>query len=244
MGDSLTVNLNSLVADLDADGLNLCHRFSVDYLADSMPNLSLPAKSCELLLIGNYGNALWQAMPAACLSRPHPVDSFTTDCVTRALEKQVAKDSWSLLFPHTPDDINLSLQQLGALAGWHHPSPLGIGINKNLGLWFAYRAVVVLNVQLNELPPVRRPWSEESPCIACEYTPCVTACPASALTSDKSPDLTACVNHRITSESSCASTCLARVACPVAPQWQYQSKQLAYFYERSLPSLKQWVASG
>ena len=242
MSLSPKLNLNSLIADLEDCGLNLCSRISFDYLADSMPDLATQLECRELLLIGNYGNALWQTMPASYLSRQHPVDSYTADCVTRMLERQIPIDSWSLLFPQTPENIKLSLQQLGALAGWHHPSPLGIGINKDQGLWFAYRAVVALNVALNDAKAGQVQWSRESPWLTCEQAPCLTACPASALKLKENPDLNACAGHRLTDNSSCASTCIARVACPVAPQWQYQSDQLAYYYERSLASLKLWIA--
>ena len=160
--------------------------------------------------------------------------------MTRLLQGRLSAASWSLLFPQNPGAV--SLQTLGRLAGWHHPSPLGIGINQNTGLWFAYRAVVGLNVGL-EGELVRRMPDTESPCVSCDNPPCLTACPADALEVGKPPDLGACVSHRVTAESSCASTCLARVACPVATQWQYKSDQLAYYYERSLPSLKAWVST-
>jgi len=242
MSDTPLLNLNSLKSDLETAGLNLCTAFSAEYLADSMPELALLSETQHLLLIGNYGNVLWQVMPKEYLTQEHPVDGYTADCITRLLQDRLSAGSWSLLFPQNPSVVSVSLQALGRLAGWHYPSPLGIGINQNTGLWFAYRAVVALNVALEDVLMQRMP-DAESPCISCEYRPCLTACPAGALEVGKPPDLSACVSHRVTAESSCASTCVARVACPVATQWQYKSDQLAYYYERSLPSLKAWVSA-
>jgi len=84
--------------------------------------------------------------------------------------------------------------------------------------------------------------SGESPCLSCEAKPCLSSCPALALSRDSNPDLTACVSHRVAPASDCASTCLARLACPIAPQYKYSDDQVAYFYGRSLTSAMRWVA--
>jgi len=81
----------------------------------------------------------------------------------------------------------------------------------------------------------------QSPCLSCADTPCVHSCPADALEVGAVPDLKACVSHRIQDGSSCANTCIARTACPLAKDLQYSEDQLAYFYGRSLASAIRWT---
>lgn len=250
------VPFESLVSQLDEAGLNLCTPFSIAHLADSMPNLGIfdqpgphqrdaasfrPAGYKNILLIGSAGKKLWQAMPAEYLQRDDPVDEYSIDCVNRVFEECLPSGSWQFLFPESPSGIEISLQKLGSLAGWHHASPLGIGINGQYGLWFAYRAVVAIESEIVSAEKTGY-LSGDSPCLSCDAKPCLSRCPAQALTSDGNPDLSACVSHRLSTASDCASTCLARQACPIAPQYKYSGDQVAYFYDRSLASVRRWVA--
>ena len=83
--------------------------------------------------------------------------------------------------------------------------------------------------------------ASEWPCLNCETTACLSHCPAEALTLGSDPNLDACVSHRLADDSSCASTCLARLACPVGSGFRYSDRQTAYFYNRSLVSVMRWV---
>ena len=259
------VPFEPLAGKLDDAGLNLCVPFSIDDLAVSMPGMRLPAQTSDIqtvqagdaqagsamsgrgrfrtiLLIGNAGKKLWQTMPAAYLQREHPVDEYSIDSVRRVLDQFLPADGWQFLFPQVQPGMEISLQELGRLAGWHNPSPLGIGINHRHGLWFAYRAVLAIESEITGYERLDPEFSE-SPCLSCDAKPCLTRCPAQALGSGSHPDLSACVSYRVQPASDCASTCLARTGCPVAPQFQYSDDQIAYFYDRSLESVKQWVAS-
>jgi hypothetical protein len=52
--------------------------------------------------------------------------------------------------------------------------------------------------------------------------------------------MNACADHRLQPDSSCAKTCLSRVACPIAPEHRYSDDQLAYHYSRSLETIREW----
>lgn len=195
----------------------------------------------SLILIGNSGRQMWQQMPAAYRNRKNPVDEYAHDTVHAVMSAHLPEHDWQILFP--ADDISTDesppLQQLGALAGWHHPSPLGTGINSKSGLWFAYRAVVGVGSELTASDIAET----ESPCVSCVDQPCVQACPAAAIDYRKMPDMRACATYRLQPLSPCADSCLARLACPVAVDNQYSKAQLAHHYRRSLPSLRAWLES-
>lgn len=191
----------------------------------------------SLLLIGNSGTALWQKMPANYLQRENAVDEYTEDTLKQILPTVFPDAHWQILFPAADGGKVPNLQKLGSLAGWHHPSPLGNGINQQCGLWFAYRAVVGIDLSLTPSKPL----AGDSPCLSCVDTPCIDACPASALAVRQVPDMAACVKYRSEPKSACAQTCLARLACPVATDRRYSDDQISYFYRTSLSSLQRWV---
>ena len=200
--------------------------------------LKVSSSMKSVLLIGNSGATLWDAIPPGYFERENPVDEYTSDMLQDLLTAEFPGRDWRILFPADADSDAPNLQQLGRLAGWHHASPLGNGINQKSGLWFAYRAVVAVDV----LIPPSAPQIGDSPCVSCTDTPCIAACPGTALQIGEAPDLSACVHYRSEPESSCAQTCLARLACPVATHCRYSAEQIRYFYKRSLPSLQRWVA--
>lgn len=229
------MNSENLRRSLDSAGLNL---FSV-LDSGATGDVSVPPDCQSVLLIGHSGDALWQQMPASYLSRRDPVDEYTADTVARLLKQHCPGNDWKILFPsQSPANAEPNLQNLGRLAGWHNASPLGNGIHPRYGLWFAYRAVVALNENLLSGPKL----PGNSPCISCEGTPCIAACPADALSFGAQPDLKSCVEYRSAQDSVCADRCVARLRCPVAAEWRYSDQQIKYFYGRSLPSLQEWVA--
>lgn len=251
MNKRFTIDLSTVADRLEKTGLNLCAAFSAVSLADSMPELVLPGRSDHLLMVGNVGADLWQHLPQDTISNTHPVDTYTWECITQVLGDYLPAAHWQILYPNSISKDSqtnessaaarpISLQELGALAGWHHPSPLGIGVNAKHGLWFAYRALVAVEADITGIEPIAAP-SAESPCLSCADTPCLTQCPAGALTLGQNPDLAACVAHRLSENSACERTCVARLACPVGVEYKYSEDQISYFYDRSLTSVKRWA---
>lgn len=210
-----------------------------------------------LLLVGNGGGRLWQTMrEKSALAGADPVDRYSQRQVIDCLNRHVHGGRWWLLFPvpgrlpeageknrHTTRAdadppasdsriLNLStplpLQRLGQIAGWHSPSPLGLGINTEFGLWSAYRAVALVEGAFkdNRLP------AQPSPCLDCRLRPCLSACPVGALDQTDPPDVPVCYTYRASPDSACARTCLARYACPHAAEHQYPSSMTAHFYKK------------
>lgn len=220
--------------NLESAGFNL---FSV-LESSALVGELLPDNCQSIILIGNAGTKLWERLPAHFLDREHPIDDYSRETIDEILQQTLPAQSHQFLFPAVEPDLPPPLQKLGEIAGWHNPSPLGQGINRKYGLWFAYRAVVAVNFSLSATKFDRHP----SPCLTCSGTPCVAGCPASALAVGRNPELRSCVKFRSQTGSPCEESCLARLSCPVASQWRYSDEQLSYHYRRSLPSLLKWVA--
>ena len=189
----------------------------------------------SLILIGHGGNVMWRSLREHGLAGANPVDTFSLLQATQFIGEYMDDCPYEVLYP---GDIPIPLQQLGALAGWHHPSPLGVGVSERFGPWFSYRVVMLVQAELAEEVTE----TGESPCAQCVDKPCVSTCPAQALSAAGSPNVSACVDYRLKSHSPCELSCLARLACPVGASYRYDDEQLHYFYRHSLASIKSYLA--
>lgn len=220
------------VEGLAEAGLNLHAVFALDALPDAvLDRLGDTSGFTQLVLVGHGGRRLWEAVQARWdeLDPARPIDDHSARTLTRALAGHRSR----LLFPVGASPV--PLQALGALAGWHHTSPMRIGVNEVWGTWFAYRALALVDGGLRLTPPTG--WG--SPCKDCADTPCVSACPAGAV-APGGGDLTRCMPHRLADDSGCARRCHARLACPVADQHRYSDAQIDYHYGVSLETLRSW----
>jgi len=106
-----------------------------------------------------------------------------------------------------------------------HPSPLGLLIHPEYGLWHGYRGALLFAAAIALPPPDRR----ASPCATCPDRPCLSACPVAAFDS-KSYDVPACARHLVaTPEPTCMDIgCLARHACPVGRDYRYAPAQARF----------------
>lgn len=234
--------LNSLRAKLAAGGLNLLAILPMRDLPDEIkiPLVNvMPGRFLSgcLVLMGNGGGDFWSHYREQSIDDPDPVDRFSLETGERILRQQLSLKESDLQALY-PGHHLVPLQQLGRLAGWHHPSPLGVGINHEWGLWYAYRAAFACTL---ELPRLTQPKSD-NPCDSCREQPCVTRCPAQALDPQKGIDINQCAGLRLADNSPCADRCIGREACPVAPQARYSDEQIRYHYRQSLHTLKQYYA--
>lgn len=162
-------------AALDAVGLNLHAVFALDQLPDALRNECDPARNySQLILIGNGGRAMWQAILREGGRSADPIDDFSVREVRRWLAAQASGRSYEIVYP---GERLVGLQSLGECAGWHFASPFMVGINERWGTWFAYRVAVLANTDFEPTRPV----PGEPPCTACRPRPCVSACPGKAI---------------------------------------------------------------
>lgn len=225
---------------LAAAGLNLFAVFACSTLPESvtevMRETAVPLTTySRLVLLGHGGKQLWQAMQPEDWETADPIDSYSIRLTQHFIKTTLDGTDSLLLYPNTP--YLIPLQQLGELAGWCAPSPLGISISSEFGVWFAYRSAFLTNYPL----PISNHLPDDSPCDSCVEKPCIAACPAGAVGEIGQFDLNTCAKHRLKAGSTCADRCLARMACPVAPQHKYTLPQIQYHYGHSLVTLQRYA---
>lgn len=226
-------------APLAAQGLNLHMVFDLPSLpAEVRAGLEVSeselARYRQLILIGHLGRDFWTAAKQRGLHGSHPLDQHVSECVTRWMAHSLPGQAWHQVFP---GPAPVGLQRLGDLAGWHHPSPFWVGVDAEWGSWFAYRAVVLVDADL----PVTPRRDTQSPCDRCVDKPCVSACPADALASEKTGAwrVQACLDERKRPGTACLDRCLARNACPIGEPYRYTDEQIAYHYLHSMRCIRE-----
>jgi hypothetical protein len=190
---------------------------------DGLPALRNGAPPATVILVGDIGGRLWPAFSRSAEANdnaPDPLDRWT-----RRVVDEIAHRTDALpLYPFGGPPY-WPFQRWAQRAEPVFPSPLGILIHPAYGLWHAYRAALLL-AQTLDLPP--RALSQ-SPCESCVAKPCLSACPVGAF-QPSGFDVDACAGH-ITGAAGrpCMDGgCLARNACPVAPDLRYEPQQLRF----------------
>ena len=187
----------------------------------------------RLVLVGHGGRRLWAALQKWGLQMADPVDQYSAQITRQFIRDYLGAPPICWLYPDAP--YLVPLQQLGALAGWSYPSPLGQGIHPEFGVWFAYRAAFLTTADL----PLRVEPKQTSPCETCAEKPCITACPVGAVCLHNF-GVDDCARYRLCEQSPCADRCLARLACPLFPEHRYMLSQIQYHYQYSLATLQNW----
>ncbi|GAB2179241.1 4Fe-4S dicluster domain-containing protein [Dongia sp. agr-C8] len=185
------------------------------------PDLASPKRSRFLLLIGNGGAALYDAFFSVGESAgANPLDDWTRRIVLPIADRLGARAA----FPSDGPPW-LPFQRWAMRAEGVKPSPLGVLIHPEFGLWHAYRAALVFD-QVLELPAPPR---GAHPCDNCADKPCLTACPVGAVTT-AGYAVDNCGQHVASAAGkACRSSgCLARRACPVGAGFVYPDRAMAF----------------
>ncbi len=222
---------------LNSVGLNRQAVFNIDELPAEIT--AAVRASCtadrsyrQLILIGHAGRKLWESVIASVIRSEDPIDDFTVQTVRRWLAQAYPQNTYEIVYPGTQA---IGLQRLGQLAGWHHASPFMVGIDREWGSWYAYRALVVADTRFEPSKPTR----SEHPCAACQHQVCVANCPAAAFDREQF-DLAKCIGYRKQEGSSCKATCLARISCPVGSSHRYCDEQIHHTYSGSMRAIERY----
>ena len=103
------------------------------------------ANYSRLVLIGHGGRTLWSQLQQTDMRRADPVDTYSLTHTQQFIDDYLDGADSLIVYP---SDYLVPLGQLGELAGWSHPSPLGQGINAEFGVWFAYRTAFLTTAVL------------------------------------------------------------------------------------------------
>lgn len=213
-------------------GLILRGGFRLDPATDA-DLLSHYPQARQLILVGNAGSAMWPQIARFSQAHPddiHALDHWTSEMLT-GIAGQLGATS---LFPFGGPPW-WPFQRWAQRSESVYPSPLGILIHPEFGLWHAYRAAFLLPDPV-ELPPAI---NRASPCDSCADRPCLNTCPVNAF-SINGYDVETCASHvnGAAGEVCRSRGCLARLACPIGLAWQYESAHAAFHmaaFRRSHP---------
>jgi hypothetical protein len=175
-----------------------------------------------LMLLGFTGGRQWpvfQAAPEARDGAPHPLDRWSRRVIDELAREYGAR-------AHYPGDRPaLPFQRLARRAEPTHPSPLGILIHPEFGLWHAYRGALHLpaRVAFPQTP------GAAPPCTRCGDQPCRSGCPVNAFR-DATLDVGACLAHLDSpAGADCREHgCRARRACPAGTAYRYGPEQMRF----------------
>ena len=171
-----------------------------------------------VVLVGNAGSAMWEAFMPHIDDERNPLDRWTKRVIDPIAEEFSARAIYPFGAEVPP------FQRWALRAETVYPSPLGILIHPEYGLWHAYRVALLFSERL-ELPAHS---TAPSPCDTCADKPCLSACPVGAF-SGTAYDVGACAAHLASSEQTClGSGCRARNACPVGEEWRYPEAQTRF----------------
>jgi hypothetical protein len=185
-----------------------------------------------IVLFGFTGGAQWHVFAGsveACDGLPHPLDRWSRHVLGPLAREFDALDFYPNGTPQLP------FQRLAARCEPVHPSPIGLLIHPQWGLWHSYRGALLLNERIG-LPAMT---SSAHPCQSCASKPCLSACPVGAFRSGAF-DLDACVNHvQSAAGSDCREQgCRARRACPVGVEFSYREDQARFHMTAYLRSVE------
>jgi hypothetical protein len=189
---------------------------------DGVPPLADGAPSATAVMVGNAGGAMWERFRESRFAgtEPDPLNRWTREVVDAVARELGAGAS----FPFDgPPYRPFQRWALRAETVW--PSPIGILIHPEYGLWHAYRAALLFPVPL--ALPERSPATK--PCDGCAEKPCLQTCPVSAF-GPHGYDVARCVSHITRSEGAdCLGRgCRARRACPVGRAYSYTPPHAAF----------------
>lgn len=160
----------------------------------------------KFFLIGSSGDQIWKRVKN--INAPHRLDNYTTDCIKKNFP---AISSSDILYP-TKSKVHFPILSVAQDLGFCHPTPIGIHINQNYGLWFSFRAVLVAEMinNVEELSSFRTLEKSLSPCDNCMDKPCAK-------------------EHEFWN---------SRSACPVKKELRYEQEFINYLKQEIILAIK------
>lgn len=190
---------------------------------DGVPAMPDGTPVGTLVLAGFVGHGQWPTFAAsreAADGGPDPLDRWSR----RVIGELAAELDAVALYPFDGPPF-LPFQRWAMKAEPVHPSPLGMLIHPDWGLWHSYRGALAFRERWALPAPDRR----TSPCDGCRAKPCLSACPVGAFKPGHY-DVESCAAHIASvGGSDCIDfACRARRACPVGTTHRYTRDQASF----------------
>ncbi|RUM99658.1 4Fe-4S dicluster domain-containing protein [Pseudaminobacter arsenicus] len=180
-----------------------------------------PARS--VLLVGQAGAAPWPHFQQWLGSQPdglaNPLDTWAREVIGAVAEKFGARAV-------SPSDKPwLPFQQWAMRAEGLKPSPLGILMHPQYGLWHAYRGALLFDHEVE----IERPQGQIHLCDLCVGKPCLNSCPVGAY-SQSGFAYDNCRSHvRGENGEACRGEgCVARNACSYGAEYRYPADEQTF----------------
>ena len=192
---------------------------------DAVPPLAEGMSTRTVVLAGNAGPHMWHNFAAARAGRPLTLDAWSESVLSGLAARLAARAVFPFVRPYPP------FQRWAMRAEACHPSPLGLLIHPDYGLWHGYRGALLFAEDM----PLGPTDTRASPCASCADRPCLSACPVGAFRG-AAYDVPACARHlAATPEPACMDIgCLARHACPVGRDYRYAPEQARFHMQAFL----------
>ncbi len=226
-----------LIAALSSQSLSLRGCFT-PVAADGLPTLANGEPAASVWMVGVIGSAFWPHFKSSAFytdGQPDPLDRWS-----RAIAEELAARFGGLaLFPFDGPPYH-PFQRWADRSDVTKPSRMLLRIHPEHGLWHAYRFALALPVMLDgaeanapqAITPPRKatlPTPATDLCATCSGQPCLQACPVGAYTGAAFL-IEACASHLHSAQGTdcMQGGCLARRACPVAPELRYTQEHAAF----------------
>ena len=216
------VAIGKLASELSLHGL--IPRGGFNFKADeAVPVGRSGAPPRSVLLVGQAGAAPWPHFQAWRRGRPaglqNPLDTWSREVIGAVGETFGAR----VVSPS--DRPYLPFQQWAMRAEGLRPSPLGVLMHPEYGLWHAYRGALLFEEEM----AFERADKAIHLCDACVGKPCLKACPVGAY-SGAAFAHGECLAHVRGAQGGACRTggCLDRNACPYGTEHRYPADMQAF----------------
>ena len=197
---------------------------------DVLPVLPGAARAAVVWMVGQVGSECWSAFSASPFfgdGLPDPMDRWA-----KSIGNALAHTLGGLALYPSDGPPYYPFQQWAARAEPLRSSPLMLQIHPQYGLWHACRFALVLPVLASQDAAAlaqTAATANSDVCLQCDGQPCLSACPVEAFsTSGYAVDRCVRHLHGAAGDSCMPSGCLARLACPVGPQYRYAAPHAAF----------------
>lgn len=212
----------TIAAALSVHGLMLRGGFNFAGAEETPSGLS-GAAARSVLLVGQAGAAPWPHFLRWLEKQSQPIDDPLDRWSREVIGAVAGKFGARAVSPS--DRPYLPFQQWAVRAEGLRPSPLGILMHPQYGLWHAYRGALLFE---NEIA-LQQPHEVVHLCDTCLEKPCLKSCPVEAYSANGFAHETCLAHVRGQNGASCRTGgCLDRNACPYGTDYRYPAEVQAF----------------